>query len=51
MLAQLLKETKNKITIMYVKDTTKNRHSELDPLFKYDDVDDDDDDDDYKLLV
>ena len=35
-------------------DTTKNRHSELDPLFKYDDVDDDDDDDDYyyyKLLV
>ena len=31
-------------------DTTKNRHSELDPLFKYDDVDDDDDDD-YKLLV
>ena len=39
MLAQLLlKETKNKMTIMYVKDTTKNRHN-------------DDDDDDYKLLV
>ena len=35
-------------------DTTKNRHSELDPFFKYDDVDDDDDDDDdddYKLLL
>ena len=30
-------------------DTTKNRHSELDPLFEYDDIDDDDDD--YKLLA
>ena len=30
-------------------DTTKNNHSELDPLFKYDDIDDDDDD--YKLLA
>ena len=32
-------------------DTTKNRHSELDPPFKYDDVDDDDDDDDYKVVL